>query len=189
MRSLFRKGSSRCSFDHIAFVNTDMILLHDFFATARRISGLVSPTQHILLMCGRFDLIGGSSSYDPRYSKRRTVRRLVRTRCAYDQSGQDTLVFRKGLWDKIDIPPFGLGGCWWDNWFCWAAEKAGAMVIDTGQSVTTIHQRHLPSAGSSDRNNSYNSSLFGDIGWYWAIRAPYQFVKGRLVDRNEIPGS
>lgn len=185
MRSLFRTGEKNCLYDHIAFINSDIILIPDFISSLKVAISLLGANAEFLLTAGRYPIeplsfkVGGEAwqSYK---------QQLTRKGSFFIDSGQDVFVFTRGLWDKVNIPPFGLGGAWWDNWFCWAAEEVGATVIDISPSATILHPRHDPGTQFTKVNERYNASLYQDIGWYPAGRAPYYLRDGKLIKRERI---
>ena len=183
MRSLFLVGEEHCSNDYVAFVNSDMVLFPNVVSSLETVISLVDTDTDFLLICGR--CIIEPLQYEVGSVEWQDLKRLFdRDASFFVDSGQDVFIYRKGLWGKVDIPPFGLGGAWWDNWFCWAAEQTGATVIDISLSATALHPNHKAGPQLTSPNQNYNASLFQDIGWYPASRAPYYLSDGQLIRRE-----
>lgn len=183
MRSLFLTGEKHCLNDYIVFANSDMILFPDVISSLETVISLVDEDTDFLLICGRQVIEpvvyenGGAAWQD--------FKRLFdRSKVPFVGSGQDVFIYKKGMWGEIDLPPFGLGGMRWDNWFCWIAERSGAMVIDISLGATMLHPNHARGSQFVKENRDYNNSLFKGCRWYSAGRAPYYLDGGQLVRRE-----
>jgi hypothetical protein len=52
----------------------------------------------------------------------------------------DFFFFSRDLY--VDIPPFRIGRARYDNWMVWSALRQRAMVVDVGNLLQAVHQRH-----------------------------------------------
>lgn len=143
--SFLEIAQSVATFDIIAWISTDIILMDDFIPAIQSISEpsfLISAQRWDLDVKEKIDFT--QSDWE------------VQLRTRLDESGElhpptagDLLVFSRGLWENI--PPFIIGRAIYDNWLFYRARSQGVPVIDATPVITIVHQNH-----------DYSSS-----GWAW----------------------
>ena len=138
---LFEQAKRLASYDVLAYVNADIILMKDFLQAVRQ----VVHSRKLFLMVGQRRNIDVSEplSFDPNWEHR--LRKLALRKGDF-YTGIDYFVFPRNLWGKI--PPFAIGRVYWDNWLLYAARLRKAAVIDVTPVVLAIHQNHVYKPGS-----------------------------------------
>ena len=136
LNSLFAVAQRSASYDLMAYVNADIILLSDFMAAVRRM-----PKHSFLMVGHRWDLdIHEALDFNRADWEKQLRIRVADAGKLHADSGIDYFVFRRGFWR--DIPPFAIGRRGWDNWLIYRARSIDAAVIDATETVTAIHQNH-----------------------------------------------
>ena len=143
--SFLEIAQSMATFDIIAWISSDIILMDDFLPAIQSIS---EPS--FLISAQRWNL-------DIKEKINFTLSDWeVQLRTRLDEFGElhpptagDLLVFSRGLWE--DTPPFIIGRAFYDNWLFYRARSLGVPVIDATPIITIVHQNH-----------DYSSS-----GWDW----------------------
>jgi hypothetical protein len=155
LSSILLTGSREASNDFVALVNSDIILMSDFYEAFRRLWSL----EKWFLMVGQRRNIDFTEPicFDAHWQHR--VRQLAIS--AGDLwGGIDYFLFPRSLW--IDVPPFAIGRLHWDNWPLYAARLRRARVVDTTPAVLAIHQNHPYSSGALGGDESrVNRDLLG----------------------------
>lgn len=136
MDSFLRIAQSSATFDIIAWLSADIILMADFLPAIRRI------TKPSFLIAGqRWDLdIQEEINFTEADWETQLRARLADSGKLHPPTSGDLLVFPRRLWH--DIPPFVIGRCSHDNWLFYRARSLGVPVIDATQVVTIVHQNH-----------------------------------------------
>jgi len=121
----------------LSYVNSDIILFHDFAAALSQ----VAATSEKFLMVGRrtdVDIkepVAFTSDWAAQVrerARREGVLQIARS--------IDYFAFSRGLYPAM--PPLAIGRFWWDNWLLWKARAVGATVVDASRSVLIVHQNH-----------------------------------------------
>lgn len=135
--SVFSLAQKHATGDIVAYVNADIILEDGF---QRAISQCCRLKR--FFMIGRRWNINLDHPVD--FGRPNWSTELIKEVKARSSKGADTamdyFVFRRGM--MMDIPPFALGRCAWDNWLVYRARSIGADVIDATNVIVAIHQAH-----------------------------------------------
>jgi hypothetical protein len=135
---LFAKARQAATFELLAYVNADIILLDDFMTAAER----VRHWRSRFLMVGRrwdIDIREEQDFAGADWANR--LKTLVQR--SGKQRGSDWIdyfVFSKDLTDGL--LPFAIGRTVWDNWLIWHARDMKLPVVDASLAVTAVHQNH-----------------------------------------------
>ena len=121
----------------LCIINTDMILMPDLVAAAKR---AVKLKKEFVLLSQRWDYdiskpLDFASGWESRL--RESVRKQNQL---HRPAGSDFFLFPKSCYQ--DIPNFTIGRAGWDNWMIYKARQAGWAVIDCTPSVMIVHQNH-----------------------------------------------
>ncbi|HSV98612.1 MAG TPA: glycosyltransferase [Sedimentisphaerales bacterium] len=179
--SLFEAAQSLASHGVLAYVNADIILMHDFATAVQKVQSRLS---HFLLIGRRWDLdvLDEIDFHEPGWQE--SLRRQLDERgTPHAESGLDYFVFRKGLWSRI--PPFAIGRTAWDNWLVADPQRRGVPVVDGTESISAVHQDHDYQHAVGGRHGAWNGqeavknrSLAGPLdesacttGASWILRA------------------
>jgi len=127
----------------LACVNTDVVLLPDFFETAR---ALASQLERFLVVGQRWDLdVRAPLDFGAGWAERMRGVLAINGRL-HPPGGSDYFVFPRSQFREL--PDFAIGRAGWDNWMIYHARRQGWPVVDASGAVTAIHQdhdyRHLP---------------------------------------------
>jgi hypothetical protein len=134
--SLFEIAQTEGSFDLMAFVNTDIILMSDFIPATRRI-----PMSPFIMVGQRWDLdVDETISFAEADWEKKFRERMEIDGTLHGPTGSDYFVFPRGLWQNV--PPFAIGRTSYDNWLIYRARFLSVPVVDATQVVTVIHQNH-----------------------------------------------
>ncbi len=134
--SFLRIAQSSGTFDIIAMVSADIILMSDFLPA---IQCITKPS--FLMSAQRWDL-DVQEEFDFTQADWEVQLRTRLTECGklHPPTAGDLLVFPRGLWH--DIPPFVIGRAVYDNWLFYRTRALGVPVIDATKVVTIVHQNH-----------------------------------------------
>lgn len=135
---LFEKGQAHARYDHLAYINTDIITLSSF---AEALDPVAARLDDWLVVGRRWDLdLEGRLEFEHGDWRRRLREEVEERGRLHGWTGLDYFLFRKGLYPRI--PPFAIGRFVWDNWLVYAARKQGVPVVDATDVVTIVHQNH-----------------------------------------------
>lgn len=143
VNSIFELAERNSGTPWLAYLNADCILADDFsqalILLGREISRL--GTDKFFLSSQRIELdIKNPIDFDG-INWAHDLDELVREKGVLDyKAAVEMFFFSRGLF--TDIPPFAVGRTVWDNWLVWAAENAGATMIDASPAFRIIHQCH-----------------------------------------------
>lgn len=132
--SIFSVARGLATYDTLAYVNADIILMDDFVEAVRRIR-----RRPFLLVGCSWGLKVEERLDFSHHAWRATLAAAVPGQ-ANRRSGMDYFVFGDGTW--ADIPPFAVGRGWWDQWLIYGALSNGVPTIDASDSTLVIHQDH-----------------------------------------------
>lgn len=138
LSDMFERTQQMATFDIVAYVNSDIILLQDFAEGVRKISKQYEQFMAI----GRrwdIDLIAPIDFTKTNWSNE--LRQLIiETASLHNVNGKDYFVFPRNLFAQI--PEFAVGRATWDNWMVHTALKREYAVVDATQGIMAIHQNH-----------------------------------------------
>ncbi len=148
LSDIFNKAQQAASFDNIAYVNADIILLNDFVEAVKLVK------ENLFVIAGKRwnldvkePLLFKESGWEIKLRER-----LLKEGTLFTFSAIDYFIFRRGFFK--DIPDFALGRSAWDNWLLYEGRKLGAKLIDATAVITAIHQNH-----------SYSHTPWAKKGW------------------------
>lgn len=177
LNSIWEIARREAQNDFIAFVNSDILLMADFYHAFKRLTALM---PWFLMVGQRRDVdINEPINFDERWQNR--LRQLaIKVGDLY--AGIDYFVYPKSLW--LEVPPFALGRLHWDNWPLYAARLRRAPVIDTTPVVLAVHQNHQYTPGTLGGNESrINRELVGDARMFTTTEATHVLKEHGLYPR------
>lgn len=131
----FRIAQSHSLHPLLAYVNTDIVVLDDFAAAGRELSG---AARSFLMIGECWDAPLGRLDFDRDWrAEVSAAASLGRKRGA---AALDYFLFTTGLYS--DVPPFAVGRLLFDNWLVWKARQQGVLVVDATRRVRPLHQHH-----------------------------------------------
>jgi hypothetical protein len=137
LNDLFQKAEAAATYQHLCYVNADIILLGDFL---RAIEHVQARMPRSLTISRRINLdIDEQLDFNGRWEE------SIRQRAATNgQDGHyssiDAFAFPKGMYPQI--PPFAIGRLWWDHWLIKAVRIQKLPVIDASRLAPLLHQNH-----------------------------------------------
>ncbi|MCJ7432220.1 MAG: hypothetical protein MUO77_01895, partial [Anaerolineales bacterium] len=138
--SMFQLVRESCHSELLCIVNTDMILLPNFFEAAKLCRSRFKRDLPFVLLSQRWDL----NISQPIEFTQGWQNRLQSTVYGQGQlhrpAGSDIFLFPKSCY--TDLPPFAIGRAGWDNWMIYKARMKKWPVIDCTPSVMIVHQTH-----------------------------------------------
>jgi hypothetical protein len=193
LSSMFELARSNSESPLLAIVNTDIILLDDFFEAARTMLRL---EPRFVLLSRRWD-VQITASLDVRNGWQGPLRDVARSAGQLHRpAGSDYFVFPRACFP--DVPAFAIGRAGWDNWMIYEARRSKWPVVDATPSVTVLHQSHdyshLPN-GKAHYTLPETDENIRLAGGQAAVRftlldATHQLVSGRLtkprLDRGRL---
>ena len=193
LSSMFELARSNSESPLLAIVNTDIILLDDFFEAARTMLRL---EPRFVLLSRRWD-VQITASLDLRNGWQGRLRDIARSAGQLHRpAGSDYFVFPRACFPEV--PAFAIGRAGWDNWMIYEARRSKWPVVDATPSVTVIHQSHdyshLPD-GKAHHTLPETDENIRLAGGQAAVRftlldATHQLVSGRLtkprLDRGRL---
>jgi hypothetical protein len=137
VHSIFSEAEKHARFDHLCYVNADVLLLSDFLPAVQKVCAWNSRS---LIVGRRWDLdVAESLTWeagweDALHARLRTSGKL------HPRSGIDYFVFARGIWGPL--PSFAIGRCLWDGWLLYRARSLGVPIVDATGKITAVHQNH-----------------------------------------------
>lgn len=138
LNDIFQKAEQQASHKTLCYVNADIILLQDFKDAVER----TRDWSKRFLMVGQcWDTDVVEPLCFERADWQEHLRGIV-TSTAKQRAitGIDYFVFSAGLYS--DVPPFGVGRTFWDNWLVWRICHSGVPVVDATAVTVVVHQNH-----------------------------------------------
>lgn len=134
---VFREARERSRFDHVCYVNADIILLDDLLQTLDRI-----PYDDFLAVGRRrnVDVDERLEMDDPGWSE--SLRARVAEADDLEPAGGSDLFLMPRRSSLDEMPPFLVGRPFWDNWMIFEGRRQGIPVIDITRTATMVHQNH-----------------------------------------------
>ena len=135
---LFEQAQRVASYDLLAYVNADIILMSDFLQAIGNVS---HQAERFLMVGQRWDVaIEQPWDFDAPNWEANIRSHVQKQGGLHPKTGIDYFVFPRGLYDTV--PPFAIGRTAWDNWLIHYARRRSAIVVDATESVTAVHQDH-----------------------------------------------
>jgi hypothetical protein len=134
---LFHRAERTARSEWMCYVNADILLLSGFARAAEQAS---KSFARFLCVSTRINLdVPETLDFSPNWEV------LLTARCRENsQSGGhtaiDVFVFPRGLYP--DVPDFGIGRLWFDQWLIKAAREKNVPVVDLSLVAPVIHQNH-----------------------------------------------
>ena len=160
----FQVARNIAKYDHLVFMNTDIILLNNLLEAAKSIQ------YHNYLMVGRrtdLDFNEGINFIDPRW-KELLISRAMKEGKLHGFSGIDYFLFPKSL--APEMPPFPVGRPGWDSWFIYYIRSRKVPVIDATALVGAIHQNHPWTWSPTDPESLKSAEIAGGLANMLTIR-------------------
>jgi hypothetical protein len=134
---LFRRAELRASSQWMCYVNADILLLSDF-GTA---------VEQVTKAFGKFLCVSKRMNIDVAEAIKFTAdwETPIKARCRDtgqpgDHTSIDVFVFPKGAYRNV--PNFGIGRLWFDQWLIKAAREEKVPVVDLSLVAPVLHQNH-----------------------------------------------
>jgi hypothetical protein len=135
---MFARAQAIARHDLLCYINCDIILLPEFCEALKRVR---NSHGRFLMLGRRWDaaVTERLDFGDPAWGSH--VKSFARQHGIEQPAWSiDYFAFPRGLYPEI--PPFGIGRLWWDQWLIWKARKERADVVDVSSVVTAVHQNH-----------------------------------------------
>jgi hypothetical protein len=166
----------------MAVVNADILLLPDFFTTARRV---IEMTDEFMLAGRRWDLnVTAPLDFSEGWSERLRQEAFSRGEL-HELSGSDYFIFPRKVFRTI--PNFTIGRAGWDNWMIYHAVKQPWPAINASSSIMIVHQNHdyshLPGGSAHYKMEETFENLEMAGGYknmYTLIEVDYLLVDGHI---------
>jgi hypothetical protein len=189
LNDVFRKAHNEARNDILCYVNSDIILLRDFFDAVLRARSL---KENFLLVGQRWDV---SIDFPWNFTAsdwEEKIRQCIKGRGKlHPGMGSDFFVFSHDLF--LNIPPFAVGRAGWDNWMIYHGISMGIPVIDVTPVATVIHQNHDYCHVKLRTNNNYenpesmdNRKIMGTIGDPFILDDVSHILTSKGLKRNLI---
>ncbi len=148
--SIFTQAHQQASYDVLAYVNADLILLDDFTVT---VTSVVGQLKDFLIIGRRWNLeIERHLEFKSDWQD--NLKQNVETKgCLAPQNCKDYFVFPKNLWQNI--PSFAVGRGYWDTWMVNQSVARGYPVVDASLTTTVVHQDHDYAHLRGGKNEAY----------------------------------
>jgi hypothetical protein len=158
LNDIFRRAESTASHPWIWYVNADILVLNNFMDAFTQVTRRL---QEFLLVTERINLdIREPIQFTAGWEER--LLRLSREEgVPCGPTGIDVFAYPRGFYPQI--PVFGLGRLWFDQWLLKAAREMHAPVVDASRVAPVLHQNH-----------DYNH-VPGGAEWVW---------KGKEAEHN-----
>ncbi len=134
--SAFRIAHDRAEFDLICYINTDIILLQDFFQSVN----LIHYKRFLMIGC-RYDIDLNREVFIDRTTEKFFRNHAFRRWESDNSYGSDFFLFTKSSGFR-EILNFIVGRPGWDNWIIFRGRMLRIPVIDVSESVFCVHQNH-----------------------------------------------
>ncbi|MBI2010694.1 MAG: hypothetical protein HYS89_00430 [Candidatus Colwellbacteria bacterium] len=160
----FQVARNIAKYDHLVFINTDIILLNNLLEAAEQIR-----YPHYLMVGRRTDLnLKEEINFAPPDWKENLANRARREGRLHGFSGIDYFLFPKSL--APEMPPFPVSRPGWDSWFIYHIRSRKVPVIDATEVITAIHQKHPYTWSPSDPESLKSAEIAGGLANMSTIR-------------------
>ena len=160
----FQIARNIAKYDHLVFMNTDIILLNNLLKAAKHIK-----YPHYLMVGRRMDLdFKEKVDFTDPHWKRKLMSRAVKDGKLHGFSGIDYFLFPKSL--APEMPPFPVGRPGWDSWFIYYIRSRKVPVIDATEVITAVHQNHPYTWSPKDPESLKSTEIAGGLANMLTIR-------------------
>lgn len=182
VNSIFELAENASDSQMLAYVNSDILLMPDFFSIAHQVK---QQRNNFLIVGQRWDLeIDQSLDFGSGWSERLREKAHDKGQL-HPPSGSDYFIYPRGL--LTNIPDFAIGRAGWDNWMIYNGVHQSWPVVDATPSIMVIHQNH-DYAHLPDNKPHYkleetfeNAALGGGMAnMYMILDTNLEFRNGRL---------
>jgi hypothetical protein len=137
LSDLFRQAERNAKSEWMCYVNADIVLLGDF---ARAVAQVQKKLARFLGVSKRINVdVAEALSFETSWED--DLRRRAReSGTSGDHTSIDIFVFPKGMYAQV--PDFGIGRLWFDQWLIKAARQSGVPVVDVSLAAPVLHQNH-----------------------------------------------
>jgi len=158
LNDMFRQAEAMAGGDTMCYINADILVLSDFpralAHVTERLKSFLAISERINLDVTEAIKFGAGWETD---IKERSKKGGI----PVGYTGIDIFVFPKGTYPNV--PDFGIGRLWFDQWLIKAARESGTPVVDLTRVAPVLHQNH-----------DYNH-VAGGAEWVW---------KGKEAEHN-----
>jgi hypothetical protein len=162
---LFRRAQLSASSGWMCYVNADILLLSDFGSAVEQVT---KAFPKFLCVSKRINIdVPEAISFAANWEAPLQARSRESGKCG-DHTAIDVFVFPKGAYR--DVPDFGIGRLWFDQWLIKAAREEKIPVVDLSPVAPVLHQNHEYHhvAGGRERiwrgkEAEYNLRLYGGV--------------------------
>lgn len=153
LNDVFKKVHQEAKNEVICYVNSDIILLHDFLDAILKIKKI---EKEFLLIGQRWDVkMDFLLDISDEHYEEKIRKYLTKDAKLHPPAGSDFFVFPQ--WSFQKIPPFAVGRAGWDNWMIFHSCETGIPVIDITPVTLVIHQNHDYRHVKQSHNYSYEN--------------------------------
>jgi hypothetical protein len=186
MPSIFQRGQQEATNPIVAYVNSDIILGHDFMAAAQSLAGEFQGQKFLgvgrktsIRMTDRIDFS------DPQWERKLKARAAQEGfHVTYDS---DFFIFPKGLYETI--PRFAIGRCYWSSWLMYDVRRRNIPMVDLTRAVVSVEPAHdyshARSTGGMTRLSGVefrtNKSLFRGCSYYTTLNSNRSLEAGHVA--------
>lgn len=136
---IFAKARKSASFETMAKVNADNILMSDFLEGVELLQKFQKPP--FLMVGQRWDLdVKELINFEESDWEEKLRKRLQKEGKLHGLSGMDYWIFPRDL--NLNVPPFTEGRFTTDGWLLYQTKTLGVPVIDGTGVITLLHQSH-----------------------------------------------
>ena len=162
LNDMFRQAEANAGGDTMCYVNADILVLSNF---SRALARVAEKLKSFLAISERINLdVTEPIAFDAGWEVN-IKERSKKAGVPVGYTGIDIFVFPKGTYPNV--PDFGIGRLWFDQWLIKAARESGIPVVDLSLVAPVVHQNHDYShvAGGADsiwkgKEAEYNLRLY-----------------------------
>lgn len=151
VNDIFQKAQQMASYDIMAYINTDMIMMDDFVEATQKTS---QKFENFLVVGQRWDVdITESLEFSCGWQKNLLNHTWANGKL-HAVTGIDYFIFNRPFWQNM--PGFAIGRTAWDNWMVYEALVRRRALIDATKVIAAIHQNHDYSHVAGSSANSWD---------------------------------
>jgi hypothetical protein len=134
---LFRRAELDAGSKWMCYVNADILLLSDF---GRAVEHVTKSFEKFLCVSKRINLdVPEALNFSANWETTLKARCRASSKSG-DHTAIDVFVFPKGAYHNV--PDFGIGRLWFDQWLIKAAKEEEIPVVDLSLVAPVLHQNH-----------------------------------------------